>query len=145
MGTNDNKDTTVKKQQVIKNRVFSKDWSKFSKREIIENVKYLLEYYKDCKDIEHPGSDKHDIYLDGVYFSKAKLQDMDVFYIKRTFHFSFPDGKIYDLLDELFNKCKAEIESRQKTKTELDALNRRCPVFGKMKKLFITKAKEIQK
>ena len=65
--------------------------------------------------------------------------------IKRTSYFSFPDGKIYDLLDELFNKCKAEIESRQKTKTELDALNRGCPVFGKMKKLFITKAKEIQK
>ena len=117
----------LKKQLIIKNRVFSKRWSKFTDEEIIENIKYLLKYYKDSEDIEQPNPDEHNMCIDGIYFAKNKLQDMDVFYIKGTFHFSFPNGEIYNLLNELFNKCKAEIASRQKTKSQLDALNRRYP------------------
>ena len=89
------------------------DWSSLTDEEVIENIKYLQQHYKEY-DIRKDGENCIKIISKSsasiVHLSKASFQNKDIFVVNDKF---YTPGNIYSLLNDLFYDCKEEIETHE--------------------------------
>lgn len=90
-------------------RSFPDNWSSLTDEEVVENIQYMLNYYK-YKEYEIVRNNKDTISIGDVRLSKSKFQKQDLFCVNQKF---YPRGDIYDLLDRLYDACAREIDYRK--------------------------------
>ena len=112
-------------KKTVEKHIFPSDWSKISMGEAIYHIEYLLEHYKEYK-VESYGKDNENIEIDGIRFWQVSFNDIGDkwFYVNMQKSYSQFDGKIYPLIQQLMDVCKAEAE-RQKHEKEIKAKRRK--------------------
>lgn len=102
-------------------RSFPNDWSGLSNKQVIENVKYLLEHYKEYK-IKDKGENR--IAIENVCLTKGRN------YFDLNNKFCTSGGPLYNeasnKLNELFDKCEQEMVERYTLQQKLE---RRKPIY----------------
>lgn len=97
-----------------KEHVFPKDWREISEDEIVEHIQYLLEHYKEYQIKRY---NKKHVMIGDVYFVKCSVpvSDCNKFcYMINMQALCHMNHKAYQLLEQLMDICKAEVEKQEK-------------------------------
>lgn len=96
-------------------RSFPDNWSDLSDEQVLSNIQYLQHF---CQDYEIKRIDKNSISIENVLLTKAKFGKKDTFCVNSKFYQCdiYPYGKMYDYLNDLFDTCEQEMETRDMLK-----------------------------
>ena len=98
---------------MIEKRSFPTNWSNLTDEQVLANINYLVEHYKDY---EIKRVSKNSILIENVCLTKAIFQKKHVFYVNSKFYQcgNYPYGQMYGNLRQLFDICEQEIEPKKK-------------------------------